>query len=119
MGSEMCIRDSSGENRLDSVALELKDGTSFNHGGTGGTKVSLTLGAGEHWTETKLCTGQYNSHTRNFYIKATTSTGKTLEAGTSTDNCQTFTAPDGFAVVGFMGQADDEVDQLALVYAAY
>lgn len=109
----------SGENRLDSVALELKDGTSFSHGGTGGTEVSLTLGAGEYWTETKLCTGQYNSHTRNFYIKATTSTGKTLEAGTSTDNCQTFTAPDGFAVVGFMGQADDEVDQLALVYAAY
>ncbi|CAI7673126.1 unnamed protein product [Penicillium crustosum] len=109
----------SGANRLDSVALELKDGTSFSHGGTGGTKVSLTLGAGEHWTETKLCTGQYNSHTRNFYIKATTSAGKTLEAGTATDSCQTFTAPDGFAVVGFMGQADDEVDQLALVYAAY
>jgi hypothetical protein len=42
-----------------------------------------------------------------------------LEAGTSTDNCQTFTAPDGFAVVGFMGQAADEIDQLALVYAAY
>jgi hypothetical protein len=39
----------------------------------------------------------------NYQLKST-STGKTLEAGTSTDNCQTFTAPEGFAVVGFMGQ---------------
>ncbi|CAG8901302.1 unnamed protein product [Penicillium nalgiovense] len=109
----------SGAERLDAVALELKDGTSFSHGGTGGTKVSLTLASGEYWTETKLCTGKHNKHTRNFYIKATTSTGKTLEAGTSTDDCQTFTAPDGFAVVGFMGQDADEIDQLALVYAAY
>ncbi|KGO74666.1 hypothetical protein PITC_082750 [Penicillium italicum] len=33
-------------------------------------EASLVLGAGEHWTETKLCTGQYTgqytSHTRKF-----------------------------------------------------
>ncbi|KAJ5952674.1 Mannose-binding lectin [Penicillium vulpinum] len=109
----------SGANRLDAVALKLNDGTSFSHGGTGGNKVSLTLNSEEYWTETELCTGKYNNNTRNFYIKATTSTGRSLEAGTSTTDCQTFTAPDGFAVVGFMGQAEDEVDQLALVYAAY
>jgi hypothetical protein len=108
-----------GANRLDAVALTLSDSTSFSHGGTGGTEVSLTLGSGEYWTETKLCTGTYNSHTRNFYIKATTSAKNTLEAGTSTSNCSTFTADDGFAVVGFMGQDGDEMDQLALIYAAY
>jgi hypothetical protein len=42
-----------------------------------------------------------------------------LEAGTATSSCSTFTADDGFAVVGFMGQDGDEIDQLALIYAAY
>lgn len=101
------------------MALELSDSTSFSHGGTGGTEVSLTLESDEYWVKTELCTGQYNNHTRNFYIKATTSSGKTLEAGTSTSDCSTFTADDGFAVVGFMGQDGDEIDQLALIYAAY
>ncbi|KAJ5937331.1 hypothetical protein N7454_004631 [Penicillium verhagenii] len=108
-----------GGSRLDSVALELTDGTTFSHGGTGGTSVSLTLGSDEYWIETELCTGEYNSETRNFYIKATTSSGNTLEAGTSTDDCSTFTADTGFAVVGFMGQDGDEIDQLALIYAPY
>lgn len=108
-----------GANRLDSVALELTDGTTFSHGGTGGNEVSLTLGTNEYWIKTEICTGQYNNQTRIFYIKATTSAGNTLEVGTSTDSCSTFTADDGFAVVGFMGQDGDEIDQLALIYAAY
>ncbi|KAJ5580521.1 hypothetical protein N7450_006822 [Penicillium hetheringtonii] len=108
-----------GANRVDGVAAELSDGTTFTHGGTGGTEVSLSLGSNEHWIKTELCTGQYNNHTRIFYIKATTDMGNTLEAGTSTDNCSTFTADDGFAVVGFMGQDGDEIDQLALIYSTY
>ncbi|KAJ5175112.1 mannose-binding lectin [Penicillium canariense] len=106
-----------GASRLDAVALQLSDGTSFSHGGTGGTEVTLTLGTDEYWTATKICTGQYNDQTRNFYIKATTSAGNTLEAGTVTDSCTTYTADDGYGVVGFMGQDGDEMDQLALIYA--
>ncbi|KAJ5715032.1 mannose-binding lectin [Penicillium malachiteum] len=108
-----------GGDRLDSVAIELKDGTTFIHGGSGGTSTSLTLASDEYWIQTELCTGTYNDETRNFYIKATTSAGNTLEAGTSTSDCSTFSADDGFAVVGFMGQDGDEVDQLALIYMAY
>ena len=108
-----------GENRVDNVAVKLVDGTTFSHGGTGGSEVSLTLGSGEYWTKTKICTGKYNDQTRLFYIQATTSAGNTLETGVSTSDCQTYTAPDGFAVVGFMGQDGDEIDQLALLYAAY
>jgi hypothetical protein len=108
----------SGAERLDSVGIKLSDGTNFSYGGTGGTSVSLTLASGENWLETELCSDQQNDHTRIFYIQATTSTGKTLEAGTRTSNCVTYTADAGFAVVGFMGQAGDEVDQLALVYAS-
>lgn len=107
----------SGASRLDSVGVALGDGTSLVHGGTGGTAANLTLGAGEFWTSAKLCQGQYNSETRNFYILATTSAGNTLAAGTATSDCATFQAPDGWAIVGFLGQDGDELDQLAFVYA--
>ena len=107
----------SGAERLDSIGIELTDGTNFSYGGSGGTSASLTLESDEHWIETELCSAQRNSRTRIFYIQATTSAGRTLEAGTRSDNCVTYAADDGFAVVGYMGQAGDEIDQLALVYA--
>lgn len=106
-----------GANRLDSVGLTLTNGQTFTHGGTGGTAASLTLGASEYWVSAKLCQGSYNSNTRNFYILATTSAGKTLSAGKATSDCATFTAPTGWQIVGFMGQDGDEMDQLAFIYA--
>ncbi|KAI1444288.1 mannose-binding lectin [Annulohypoxylon stygium] len=106
-----------GGSRLDSVGLTLTDGTTFTHGGTGGDASSLTLNSGEYWTSAVLCQGQKSGETRNFYIKATTSTGRTLESGTSTSDCSTFTAPSGWGIVGYLGQDGDEMDQLAFVYA--
>ncbi|KAH8885613.1 endonuclease/Exonuclease/phosphatase [Thozetella sp. PMI_491] len=106
-----------GASRLDSVGITLTSGATFTHGGTGGTKVSLTLGSNEYWTSATLCQGQYSGHTRNFYIKATTSAGNTLTSGTSTSDCATFTAPTGWQIVGYMGQDGDEMDQLAFIYA--
>ncbi|TGJ85426.1 hypothetical protein E0Z10_g3351 [Xylaria hypoxylon] len=106
-----------GGSRLDSVAIKLSDGTTFTHGGTGGTAATLTLASGESWVSAQLCQGQKSGNTRNFYIKATTSTGRTLQAGTTTSDCATFTAPTGWAIVGFLGQDGDEMDQLAFVYA--
>ncbi|KAI1091433.1 mannose-binding lectin [Rostrohypoxylon terebratum] len=106
-----------GGSRLDSVGLTLTDGTTFTHGGTGGSASSLTLNSGEYWTSAVLCQGQKSGETRNFYIKATTSTGRTLESGTSTSDCSTFTAPSGWGIVGYLGQDGDEMDQLAFVYA--
>lgn len=107
-----------GAERLDSVGIQLSDGSNFSYGGTGGAAVSLTLAVGEHWTKTVLCTGQRDSRTRNFYIQATTSNGRTLQAGTRTSSCTTYNADSGYAVVGYMGQAGDEIDQLALIYAS-
>lgn len=103
--------------RLDSVGLTLTDGTSFVHGGTGGTQVQLSLAATEFWTSAQLCQGQKDSHTRNFYIKATTSTGRTLTAGTVTSDCATFTAPASWQIVGFLGQDGDEMDMLGFIFA--
>lgn len=106
-----------GGSRLDSVGLTLRDGTTFTHGGTGGSVSTLTLSGSEHWASAQLCQGQKDDHTRNFYIKATTSTGRTLSAGTATADCATFAAPAGWGIVGYLGQDGDEMDQLGFVYA--
>lgn len=112
--SEITFR---GAERVDGVGLTLADGTALTHGGTGGEAASLKLEGGESWTSTKVCQDKKNEETRIFYIQATTSTGRTLEAGTSTEDCSTFTAPDGWGVVGFAGQDGDEIDLLAFLYA--
>lgn len=103
--------------RLDSVGITLTNGQTFTHGGTGGTQVSMTLGSSEYWTSAILCQGTKSGETRNFYIQATTSTGRTLSAGSATSDCSTFTAPSGWQIVGYLGQDGDEMDQLAFIYA--
>ncbi|KAE8151659.1 Endonuclease/exonuclease/phosphatase [Aspergillus avenaceus] len=106
-----------GENRVDSIGLTLASDQSYTHGGTGGDQSELTLKEDEYWTQARLCQGKYNDHTRIFYLLATTSTGNTVSAGKSTDDCKDFTAPDGWQIVGFFGQDGDEVDQLGFIYA--
>jgi len=106
-----------GGSRLDSVGVTLTNGASFVHGGDGGNEVSLSLTTSEYWVSAQLCRGQKNDKTRNFYIRATTSAGRTLEAGVATSDCKTLTAPAGWQIVGFLGQSGDEVDQLAFIYA--
>ncbi|GFF73519.1 hypothetical protein CNMCM6936_002954 [Aspergillus lentulus] len=105
-----------GAERLDSVSLTVTSGKSYTHGGTGGNLSELTLAANEYWTKAKLCQGQYNSHTRNFYLLATTSTGRTVSAGTATSDCKEFAAAQGWQIVGFYGQDGDEMDQLGFIY---
>jgi hypothetical protein len=106
-----------GGSRIDSVGLTLSDGTVLKHGGTGGSAVSLTLGTSEYWVEAQVCQGQKDGRTRIFYIRAATSSGRTLSSGAATKDCITFSAPSGWHIVGFIGQDGEEVDQLAFVYA--
>ncbi|KAJ3335984.1 hypothetical protein HDU93_003911 [Gonapodya sp. JEL0774] len=105
-----------GAKRLDSVGLTLSNGVKLRHGGTGGDEVSLTLANDEYWTSAQLCRDEYQGSQRNYYIKATTSTGRTLSAGTSGSDCETFTAPSGYQIVGFFGQDGDNMDQLGFIY---
>jgi hypothetical protein len=106
-----------GASRLDGVAVTLADGTLLSHGGTGGEPASLTLAEDEYWTAARLCQGQKSGQTRNFYIRATTSSGRTLAAGTATSGCADFVAPPGRHIVGFLGRDGSEMDQLAFLYA--
>ncbi|KAF8610530.1 mannose-binding lectin [Ceratobasidium sp. AG-I] len=106
-----------GASRLDGISITLTSGAVLAHGGTGGTASTITLASGETITSVKLCWGVYNSNTRNFYALATTSTGRTVSAGTTTSDCATATAPSGFGVVGTYGQSGDEMDQLGFIYS--
>lgn len=106
-----------GAERLDSVGLVLASGKSYFHGGTGGQVHELALGPDEYWTQAQLCRGRRKDRTRNFYLRATTSSNNTISAGTATDDCQDFAADQGWQIVGFYGQDGDEVDQLGFIYA--
>lgn len=105
-----------GDNRLDSVGVTLNDGTVLYHGGNGGETKELKLKDDEYWIESYLCTGQRNNQDRIFYINATTSDGNVLEAGTETEDCELFEAPEGFQISGYFGQSADEIDLLGLIY---
>ncbi|MET7985803.1 MULTISPECIES: jacalin-like lectin [unclassified Streptomyces] len=102
--------------RVDRMGLTLSDGTTFTHGGTGGTATSLTLGSGEYVTSAQLCEGVKDSHTRIFYVKFATNLGRTLAGGTTTSDCVTRTAPSGRQIAGFHGRAGDEVDKIGFIY---
>ena len=103
--------------RVDRVETVLTTGSPFSHGGTGGTEQVLTLAAKESLRSLDLCSDQYQGHTRIFYAKFTTSTGRTLSGGTTTSSCTSFSAPAGWQIVGFHGRSADEVDELGVVYA--
>ncbi|KAI9356187.1 Endonuclease/exonuclease/phosphatase [Zopfochytrium polystomum] len=105
-----------GADRVDSVGLVLSTGQILLHGGSGGTESSLVLAPNEYWVGTDICQAQYNGHTRVFFIKATTSAGRTVQAGKQSGDCVSYSAPSGYQVVGFFGRSGDEVDKVGLIY---
>ncbi|QRW21067.1 hypothetical protein RhiXN_06056 [Rhizoctonia solani] len=107
----------SGANRFDYISLTLSTGTTFKHGGTGGTPVTLTLSSGERITSLRVDTGSYNSDTRVFYVGIGTSSGRTLGAGTQTSSTVTWTAPSGLGLKGIYGKSGDGVDLLGGIWA--
>ncbi|MBG0562805.1 jacalin-like lectin [Actinoplanes aureus] len=102
--------------RLDQLSLTLAGGTTLNHGGTGGTARSLTLGSAEYLTSAYLCQGKYSGHTRIFYARFTTNLGNSIAGGTTTADCVTRTAPDGWQIAGFHGRSGTAVDKIGLIY---
>ncbi|RLN56811.1 hypothetical protein BBJ29_005524 [Phytophthora kernoviae] len=104
--------------RVDAVSLAVSAPTAmtFSHGGSGGTAKTLTLSSGEYITSVEAHWGKYNSHTRIFYLKFTTSLGNTLSGGTTTDNSATMYASDGFQLSAFHGRDGDEIDALGGIW---
>uniref|UniRef100_H3GBL0 Jacalin-type lectin domain-containing protein n=1 Tax=Phytophthora ramorum TaxID=164328 RepID=H3GBL0_PHYRM len=113
--SSLTIRSSK---RVDAVTLQVAAPAevTMSHGGSGGSEQTLTLGDGEYITSMEANWGKKNSHTRVFYVSFTTSAGNVLSGGTPTDDKATVTAPEGFQLSGFHGRAEDEVDQLGVIW---
>jgi Jacalin-like lectin domain/Endonuclease/Exonuclease/phosphatase family 2 len=102
--------------RVDNIGLKLPNGTTFTHGGTGGTAASLTLASGEYPVSLSVCEGSYNGGMRLFYAKWTTSLAHTLAGGVATSDCTTYTAPAGYQISGFFGRSGTEVDKIGVFY---
>ncbi len=103
--------------RVDQIGLTLENGTTFAHGGSGGSAQSLALGSGEYLTVATLCRDEYKGHTRVYSAAFTTNLGRTLSGGTTGPDCVTRTAPAGWQIAGFHGRSGDEVDKIGLVYS--
>ncbi|MET9630383.1 jacalin-like lectin [Lentzea sp. NPDC006480] len=106
-----------GGSRLDQIAFTTANGTTFSHGGNGGSASTLTLEPGEHLVSAKLSQGKYDGHTRVFSAAFTTDRGRTLSAGQQTGETLTVTAPAGWRIAGFTGRSGDEVDRLGAIFA--
>lgn len=106
-----------GANRVDSMALTLSTGQTLTHGGNGGTATTLILDAGEILTGSTLCRGDKDGKTRIFYAEFTTSAGRQVNKGAKTSDCITHSVESGWSIVGFLGRAGDEVDQVGFVYS--
>lgn len=104
--------------RVDAVTLQVAAPAevTMNHGGKGSEDKTLTLGPGEYITSMEANWGKKNDHTRVFYVSFTTSAGNTISGGSPTDDKGTVTAPEGFQLSGFHGRAEDEVDQLGVIW---
>jgi hypothetical protein len=103
--------------RVDQIALTLDNGYRMTHGGTGGKKDTLTLGANEYLKTATFCSAKHNSHTRIFYASLTSNKNNTISGGSKTDNCATYKAESGWSIVGFHGRSGDEVDKVGVIYA--
>ena len=102
--------------RVDTLGLTLANGMSYDHGGTGGTLNTLSLGASEHLTSVTLNTGQVSGRTRVFSARFGTSLGRTLAGGSSTSSAVTYTSPAGWQISGFHGRSGEAVDSLGVIY---
>lgn len=118
-----------GGNRVDGISytVQYANGTTttLTHGGTGGTPVSLSLGAGEYVTQVRACSGSFNNTTRVFFISLVTNLGRTLQAGKTTSDCAVVVVPTDAAaggaqwgLVAFWGRDGDEMDRVGAVWGA-
>jgi hypothetical protein len=75
------------------------------------------MNSGEYVKSVTMNSGSYNGNTRVFYIKFTTSSGRTLSGGSTTSSSVTYTAPTGWKIVGFHGRSGDALDKMGVIYA--
>ncbi|POM59278.1 hypothetical protein PHPALM_32020 [Phytophthora palmivora] len=99
-----------GARRVDAVRIDVSEPTesTLSHGGTGGTPKKLALKAGEYINSMEIHWGQKDNRTYVFYLRLTTNKGRSVAAGTVTDDSTVVEAPKGFQLNGFYGRASDD-----------
>ncbi len=104
--------------RLDSVSMTYGNTVAFA-GGNGGTKQEYVFADGEYITSmtvSKAKKSLFGTY-RISYIRLETNFGNVIEGGTyKSGDSMTFTAPQGYAIAGFQGHAEDEIDRLGCIY---
>lgn len=104
--------------RLDSVSMTYGDTVAFA-GGNGGTRQEYTFEEGEYITSmtvSKAKKSVFGTY-RVSYIRLETNFGTVIEGGTyKSGDSMTFTAPEGYAIAGFQGHAEEEIDRLGCIY---
>ncbi|KAE8911877.1 hypothetical protein PF005_g12851 [Phytophthora fragariae] len=106
--------------RVDGVSLDISapKAATFHHGGTGGTKNTLTLAKDELITSMEVHWGKKNGRTRVFYLSFGTSAGNSVSGGTQTEDKNSVTAPEGFQLGGFFGRDGDEIDSIGAIWTS-
>ncbi|KAG6580233.1 ABC transporter ABCA1 lipid exporter family [Phytophthora cinnamomi] len=106
--------------RVNGVGIDVTspDGKRNNpfHGGNGGSPQTLTLNSGERFQCLEAHWGKYKGRTRIFYIKISTTGGRSIAGGTPTIRVRTVCAPAGFQLGGFSGSSGKELDQVGAVW---
>ena len=103
-------------NRVDNISFKYND-KSISAGGNGGTLKTLDLNENEYIKSIEVSKAKKgNSGTyRISYIKITTNLGNILEGGTKGITIK-LEAPQGYAVSGLYGKAENEVDKIGTIY---
>lgn len=99
--------------RVDQVQFVTQFRT-LTHGGSGGSSKKLDLGSSEYITRYEACWGKKNGHTRVFWLKFITSSGREISGGRTTGACNGYNIPRDLRVFGMIGRSGAEVDRLGL-----
>ncbi|KAL7692988.1 putative jacalin-like lectin domain-containing protein [Plasmopara halstedii] len=107
-----------GDKRINAISINIGNPieATWDHGGPEGTAVTLALEADEYICSMEIHWGRKNSNFRVFYLNFTTSANHSIASGTQTNKAETVMAPEGFKLSGFYGRADNEVDQLGIIW---
>lgn len=108
---------SSGD-RIDRVGFTYYEYGLVTAGGTGGIEQIYTFKEGEYITSMTVSKAKKNliSTYRVSYISLRTNLNNVISGGKLSDDSMTFEAPEGYAIAGFIGYAEDEIDRIGCVY---
>ncbi len=86
------------------------------HGGTGGSPQTFSgdLRA-DPVVQVRLCSATHDKKRRTGYLQLTTRSGKSIQGGKGSDDCQTI-APANKILYGFYGRSGDELDLLGTIW---